>query len=41
MLNDTCDIVGAPRVTLTLSADQHRGQIAVRLCDLRPMAVRR
>lgn len=36
MLNDTCDIVGAPRVTLTLSADQHRGQIAVRLCDLRP-----
>lgn len=30
------DIVGAPRVTLRLSVDQPRAQIAVRLNDLRP-----
>ncbi|PIB25923.1 peptidase S15 [Amylibacter kogurei] len=30
------DIVGAPSIKLTLSADQTEGQIAVRLCDLHP-----
>ncbi len=35
-LAETCDIVGAPRLRLTLAADQPRAQIAVRLCDLRP-----
>jgi hypothetical protein len=30
------DIVGAPQITLTLSADKAQGQIAVRLLDLQP-----
>lgn len=34
--NDTLDIVGAPQVTLKLACDKPNGQIAVRLCDLRP-----
>ncbi|MBB96617.1 MAG: peptidase S15 [Rhodobacteraceae bacterium] len=30
------DIVGAPRVSLTLTSDQPQAQIAVRLCDVHP-----
>lgn len=33
---ETLDIVGAPRISLRLAADQKRAQVAVRLCDLRP-----
>jgi hypothetical protein len=32
----TVDIVGAPIVSLTLSADRPRAMIAVRLCDIQP-----
>ncbi|MDQ2065895.1 CocE/NonD family hydrolase [Xinfangfangia sp. CPCC 101601] len=34
--SEITDIVGAPRVTLRLASDQARGQIIVRLNDLRP-----
>ncbi|MGB0900960.1 CocE/NonD family hydrolase [Halocynthiibacter sp.] len=33
---DTTDILGAPQVTLTISADQARAQVFLRLCDQRP-----
>ncbi|MGB7319187.1 MAG: CocE/NonD family hydrolase [Planktotalea sp.] len=35
-LNEQRDIVGAPQVTITLSADKAQGQIAVRLLDMQP-----
>ncbi|MEP5154352.1 CocE/NonD family hydrolase, partial [Planktotalea sp.] len=35
-LDETKDIVGAPKVTLTLTCDKPQGQIAVRLLDLHP-----
>ncbi|MHA6262836.1 CocE/NonD family hydrolase [Arenibacterium sp. CAU 1754] len=35
-LKQDTDIVGAPRVTLTLSADRPQAQIAVRLCHVHP-----
>ncbi len=35
-LDRTVDLLGAPRVALRLASDQDCGQIAVRLCDLRP-----
>ncbi|MDD9909417.1 MAG: CocE/NonD family hydrolase [Ahrensia sp.] len=34
--DDVIDLVGAPHVMLTVSSDRPSGQIAVRLCDLRP-----
>lgn len=36
LLNDAIDIVGAPQVQLTVSADQAMAFIVARLCDLRP-----
>lgn len=35
-MDDAMDIVGAPHVTLSLSADRPQAHICVRLCDLRP-----
>ncbi|MCP5087113.1 MAG: CocE/NonD family hydrolase [Rhodobacteraceae bacterium] len=35
-LQQSLDFLGAAKVTLRLSADQDRGQLAIRLCDLRP-----
>jgi putative CocE/NonD family hydrolase len=35
-LTDDIDIVGAPRLTLTLSSDKPQAQIAVRLCHVHP-----
>ena len=35
-LEDEVQILGAPNVRLTLSADQTHAQVVVRLCDLRP-----
>ncbi len=35
-LQEPRDIVGAPELRVRLSSDQSRGQIAVRLCDVRP-----
>ncbi|MGB0506409.1 MAG: CocE/NonD family hydrolase [Pikeienuella sp.] len=35
-MTETTDIVGAPSLSLRLSANQRRAQVAVRLCDLRP-----
>lgn len=36
VLDTALDLLGAPSVTLRLTADQTQGQLAVRLCDLRP-----
>ena len=35
-VTETTDIVGAPKIKLWLSSDKPVGQIAIRLCDLRP-----
>lgn len=35
-LDAPMDLLGGPELDLTLSADQAHGQLAVRLCDLRP-----
>lgn len=36
VLGETLEIVGAPKIDLTLTSDKPKGIIAVRLCDLRP-----
>ncbi len=35
-LEEAIDIVGAPEISLRLSTDKPKAQVAVRLCDLRP-----